>query len=325
MRVFVTGISGFAGSFLAREMLEKGYDVSGTSLPGENLDRIKNLIDNLRLYPLDLKNPRKLKSILKKEKPDYIVHLAAQSSVGRSFKYPQETYDINFFGTFHLIESALAGCALHKFVLVSSADVCGVVKKKDMPLSPDHPPKPVSPYGLSKAACEMLAWQYYKKQDFPAVVIRAFNHSGPGQERGFVIPDFCSQIATLEKKRGPKKMRVGNLSARRDISDVRDIVVGYRLALERGKPGKTYNLCSGRSYRIETLLEKLLRFASADIHVETDPKLSRPSEVPVLTGDISKTEKQLGYKLNYQIDDTLKDCLNYYRSFQGGTHGRASG
>jgi GDP-4-dehydro-6-deoxy-D-mannose reductase len=325
MRVFVTGVSGFAGSFLAREMLEKGYDVSGTYLPQESLDRIDTLKKDLGLYSLDLTKPKKLNTILKKENPEYIVHLAAQSSVGRSFKYPQETYDINFYGTYHLIESALNHCDLQKFVLVSSADVCGVVKKKDMPLSPDHPPKPVSPYGLSKAACEMLAWQYFKKQDFPAVVIRAFNHSGPGQERGFVIPDFCSQIAALEKKRGPKKMRVGNLSAKRDISDVRDIVVGYRLALEYGKPGKTYNLCGGRAYRIETLLKKLLRFADADIQVETDPKLSRPSEVPILTGDISKTEKQLGYKLNYQIDDTLKDCLNYYRSFQGGTHGRASG
>ena len=154
--------------------------------------------------------------------------------------------------------------------------------------------------------------------------VRAFNHSGPRQGNGFVITDFASQIAELENSRRKKIIKVGDLSARRDISDVRDIVRGYRLALEKGRPGEVYLLCRGQAVRIETVLKKLLRHSTVSIDIVVDKNLIRSTEVPVLRGDASKAEKKLGYKRNYSLDDTLKDCLEYYRSLQGGKSGRSS-
>jgi len=324
MKAFITGISGFAGSFLAEELLACGYEVFGTYLPSENLQNIKHIEDQISINPLDFLKPAVIPQMLACVKPDYIFHLGAQASVGRSFQNPLETYQINFNGTYHLLEAARKIKRLKGLMFVSSSDIYGIVKPKDLPLTEEHPLRPVSPYGVSKAAADMLGYQYYKNYDLPIVRIRAFNHSGPRQGRGFAISDFSSQIAELESSRRKKVIKIGDLSARRDISDVRDIVRGYRLSLEKGKPGEIYHLCSGQAIRIETLLRKLLKQSMVAIDIKVDSKLIRKTEVPVLKGDCSKAEKKIKYKRNFTIDDTLIDCLEYYRSLQGGTSGRSS-
>jgi len=192
--------------------------------------------------------------------------------------------------------------------------------------APSSVPDIARAYGASydhmkKAAADMMAYQYYKNYDMPVVRARAFNHSGPRQARGFVITDLSHQIAKLERGRGKKIIKIGNLSAKRDISDVRDIVHGYRLALEKGKAGAVYHLCTGKAYQIKGLLNKLLKMATVEIETEIDPKLARPTEGTVLKGDPGRAEKHLGYKRKYGIDDTLRDCLEYYRSLQGGISG----
>jgi len=310
----MTGISGFAGSHLAEELLGTGYSVCGTYLPDESLRNLDSFRSKVEIAPMELHRPESVAEILTRFNPDYIFHLAAQASVGRSFRAPQETHQINFIGTFNLLEAVRQLGRLKGLLLVTSADIYGIVRPKDLPLRENQPLCPISPYGVSKAAADLLGYQYYKNHSLPIVRVRAFNHSGPRQAPGFVIPDFCRQIVTLEKSATEHIMKVGNLEARRDISDVRDIVAGYRLALEKGKPGAVYHLCSGQAIKISSLLRKLLKLAKVKIEVKADPVLMRPSEVSILVGDPSRAEKELGYKRKFTIDDTLKDCLDYYRA-----------
>jgi GDP-4-dehydro-6-deoxy-D-mannose reductase len=325
MKALITGVPGFAGSHLAENLLAHGYKVYGTHLPGESLRNLSECCKRIELFPMDFHKPEKIPSLLKNVKPDYIFHLAALPSVGGSFLDPQETYLVNFMGTFHLLQAALELKKLPRFIMVSSSDIYGVVKKNELPIKIDHPLKPVSPYAVSKAACDMMGYQYFKNYGLPVVRVRSFSHSGPRQARGFVIPDLSFQIAQLEKSRKRKKViKVGNLKARRDISDVRDIVDGYRLAAEKGRPGEIYQLCSGKAHAISTLLNKLIKLSNDEIKTEIDPGLSRPTDLPVLKGDVSKAENKLGYKRKYSINDTLKDCLDYYRSLQGGKSGGSS-
>ncbi len=320
-RALITGIPGFAGSHLARELLEHGYTVHGTYLPGENLSRIDDLGKKVRLHKLDFLKEKNLHKLLGAVKPNYIFHLAAQPSVGSSFKFPEETLMINFMGTFHLLEAARKLRNLKGLLIVTSSDIYGVIKRTDLPLTEEQKLRPVSPYGVSKAAGDLMGYQYYKNYDLPVVRARSFNHSGPGQARGFVVTDLCYQIATLENSRGKPVIKMGNLKAKRDISDVRDVVRGYRLALEKGKAGEVYHLCSGKTHSVAELLKKALKLTDLKIEVKIDPKLARPTEVPILIGDASKAERQLGYKRRFTIDDTLKDCLDYFRSLQGGKCG----
>lgn len=321
MKALITGIPGFAGSHLARGLFEHGYTVHGTYLPGEDLSRITDLSKKTKLHKLDFLKEKNLDKLLGAVKPNYIFHLAAQPSVGNSFKYPEETIKINFMGTFHLLEAARKFLSLRGLLIVTSSDIYGVIKRKDLPLTEDQKLQPVSPYGISKAACDLMGYQYFKNYGLPVVRVRAFNHSGPGQALGFVVTDLCHQIATLENSRRKPVIKMGNLRAKRDISDVRDIVRGYRLALEKGRPGEVYHLCSGRTNSVAELLKKTLKMTDLKIEVKIDPGLARPTEVPILIGDASKAERKLGYKRRYTIDDTLKDCLDYYRSLQGGKRG----
>lgn len=322
MNVLITGIAGFAGSHLAENLLDKGYTVSGTHLSDESLKNLESIESRLELVELDFHDPRKIPEILRSTKPEYIFHLAALPSVGESFRDPYDTYVVNFFGTFFMLQAAIKLKSLKKFVMITSSDIYGIVKQEDLPLKTDRCLEPVSPYGVSKAACDMMGYQYFKNYEMPIVRVRSFPHSGPRQGKGFVIPDFSKQIAEMEHS--PKKkniIKVGNLDARRDISDVRDIVSGYRLAAEKGRPGDIYQLCSGRTNSISELLDKLIKMSSIKIETQFDPQLSRPTDVPILSGDVSKAEQELGYKRKYSIDDTLKDCLEYYRSLQGGKSG----
>jgi GDP-4-dehydro-6-deoxy-D-mannose reductase len=321
MRALVTGISGFAGSHLARELLGHGYDVHGTHLPGEDLSRLGDLGKKIKLHPLDFLKEKNLYKLLGEIKPNYIFHLAAQPSVGFSFKSPEETIMVNFMGTFHLLQAARKLRNLKGLLTVTSSDIYGVIKRTDLPLTEEQKLQPVSPYGVSKAACDLMGYQYFKNYGLPVVRARSFNHSGPGQARGFVVTDLCYQIAALENSRRKPVIKMGNLKAKRDISDVRDIVRGYRLALEKGKAGEVYHLCSGKTHSVSELLKKALRMTDLKIEVKIDPKLARPTEVPILIGDASKAERQLSYKRRFTIDDTLKDCLDYFRSLQGGKCG----
>jgi GDP-4-dehydro-6-deoxy-D-mannose reductase len=182
-----------------------------------------------------------------------------------------------------------------------------------VPISEERPLRPVSPYGASKAACDLLAYQYFESYEVQVIRARAFNHTGPRQNTGFVVPDFASQIAQIELGRLPQVLKVGDLSARRDISDVRDVVGAYAALMARGKPGQAYNICSGKAYKIERLLGILLSLSRERIRIQSDKRKNRPAEIPLLLGDNSRLKKATGWKPKIPLEKILKDTLNFWR------------
>lgn len=313
MRALITGVVGFAGSHLAAELLDAGYELYGTQLQGESRQRLKGITSSISISTVDLTDHAATKRLVRRVKPDAIFHLAAISAVGYSFKNPRRTFDVNVNGTLHLLEALREIGTAKSIVVVTSSDVYGVVRPSDLPIKESTPLVPITPYGVSKAAADMLGYQYFRSYGLPIMRARAFNHTGPKQDQGFVVADFCRQAALIESDRLRPVLTVGNLEAKRDISDVRDIVKGYRLIAENGKPGEVYNLCSGKSHRIKSILDNILKMIALDVRIELDPKLLRPSEIPNLVGDLTRARRAVGYKPKYELTGTLADTLSYWR------------
>lgn len=313
-RALISGIAGFAGSFLADLLLSEEYEVCGFLAPHESTENVDHIIREIKLERFDILNREKVSQFIKKTKPDYIYHLAAFSSVGQSFANERMTYDINFTGTLNMLEAATQlREALKKLVFIGSSDAYGVFAPRGKTLTEEQPFNPISPYGISKVAAEYLT-QYYRRQyNLPAVVIRAFNHTGPRQNEYFVVPSFCKQIAQIERGHSRPQIMVGDLSARRDIADVRDIVCGYYLAAQKGCSGDVYQLCSGQAVAVRTILDKLLKMATVKIKVNVDKSRFRKSDIPMLKGDNLKAKMQLGWHRRFGLDDTLRDTLQYWR------------
>ncbi len=313
MRAFITGITGFAGSHLAENLLKHNIEVFGTSLKGERRDNIGNFKKDITVVTAALSDGRALKRAVETAKPHWVFHLAALAAVGKSFSAPVDTMNVNLMGTQNLYEVLRNTKTIQKIVFVSSADIFGPLPPSKMPITPDYPLHPVSPYGASKAAADILSYQYFRAYGLPIVRIRAFNHTGPRQATGYVIPDFCSQITTIERSGKPGIIKVGNVSARRDISDVRDIVNGYRLAAAKGRIGEAYILASGKADSIRHYLKLLTNLSIAEIDIKIVKELLRPVEVPLLIGSIAKSKKELGYNPKYKIEQTLLDTLDFWR------------
>ena len=315
-KAFITGIAGFAGSFLAEELLNSGYQISGSLFGKESLKNIKHLKKDITTVKLDIQKPKECNKVLREIKPDYIFHLAAFSSVGKSFEKERLTYSINFDGTLNILNSALELNNLKKLVFVSSADAYGLFKPAGKTLTESQPFNPNSPYAVSKAAAEYACRYYVRKYGLPVAVARSFNHTGPRQSDAFVVSSFAHQIAIIEAEKAKPTLYVGDLSAKRDFSDVRDIVRGYRLLAERGQPGQAYHFCSGKAVSIRKILELLLKMSVQTITVKTDEARLRKNDIPVLRGSYLKANKQLGYRPNFKLPETLKDTLDYWRNEQ---------
>lgn len=313
MRAFITGITGFAGSHLAENLLNHSYEVFGTSLMGERRDYVAGIKNAISIATADINDARALKKAVTSAKPQVVFHLAALAAVGRSFTVPVDTMTINLMGTQNLYEILRDSKSVQKIVFVSSADIFGPLPPAKMPIKPDYPLHPVSPYGASKAAADILSYQYFRAYGLPIVRIRAFNHTGPRQGTGYVIPDFCSQITRIERSGRRGTIKVGDTTARRDISDVRDIVNGYRQAAAKGKPGEAYILASGKADSIRHYLKLLTNMSTAEIDIKIAKELLRPVEVPLLVGSIAKSKKELGYNPKYKIEQTLLDTLDFWR------------
>ncbi|UCD93494.1 MAG: GDP-mannose 4,6-dehydratase [Candidatus Zixiibacteriota bacterium] len=314
-RALITGIAGFVGSHLAELLLAEEFEVFGFLAPGETKDNIRHISGGINLERFDIRKEDKVAAFVAKVKPDYLFHLAAFSSVGRSFANERLTYEINFTGALNVFEAAAGlGGSLKKIIFTSSADAYGAFKPTGKRLAEEQTFNPISPYGVSKAAGEYLARCYVRNHRLQAVIARAFNHTGPRQSVAFVVPSFCRQIATIEKRRKKPEISVGDLSAKRDLSDVRDIVYGYYLMALKGVPGEAYQLCSGQSVTIRTVLEKLLKMSSAKIKTIVDKNRFRKSDIPVLKGDNLKAKMELGWFRRYSLNETLKDTLEYWRA-----------
>jgi len=313
MKALITGISGFAGSHLAEFLIEKGYEVFGTFFDKSTFSNLNGFVNKIKVYRCDIRNYDALKNVIEDVKPDEIYHLAAISFVPTSLKEPKLTFDTNLYGTLNLYQAVIDLEINPMILFVGSADEYGVVKEKDIPIGESHPLLPVNPYSISKASADFLSFFYFKNYSLNIIRVRLFNHIGPKQSPEFVASDFAKQIAEIEKGLREPIIKVGNLEAKRDFTDVRDMVRGYWLALDKGEPGEVYNICSERAIRIKGLLNHLLELSSRKVEKMKDPKRMRPSDNPILQGDCSKFKRISGWKPEISLDKTLKDILDYWR------------
>lgn len=316
-KVLVTGVSGFAGTHLAEYLsLSGNFHISGTYLDEQSLGNLSKLQDKTRLFKVDLIDKAKTSGIIKSIKPDIVYHLAALTSPAQSFKDPSVTIANNVTAQVNILEALKDEKLLNtKILIVSSADVYGMVAPEDLPIDEETPLNPVSPYAVSKIAQDFLGLQYFLAHKLQVVRVRPFNHIGPMQAPSFVVSTFAKKIAEIEKGKGEfgNVLKVGNLEAKRDFSDVRDVVIAYSLLIEKGVPGDVYNVGSGMSFKISDILGKLISFSTADIKVEIDPLLLRPIDEPNLVCDNEKIKKTTGWEPKIPIDKSLKDTLDYWR------------
>lgn len=314
MKVLITGITGFVGSHLADFLLELGgvevYGIERWRSRSENIEHIKRRID---LTDCDIRDASSVKKIVKKVKPDRIFHLAAQSFVPTSWIAPSETLTTNIIGELNIFEAVRELGTNPRIHLACSSEEYGDVLPDELPIKETNPLRPLSPYGVSKVGQDLLGYQYFKSYGLNIVRTRGFNHTGPRRGESFVCSDFAKQIAQIERKIQDPVIRVGNLETVRDFTDVRDMVRGYWLALEKGTPGEVYNICSGKGYSIREILDMLLGMTRVAIGVEQDPERMRPSDVPILIGDNSKFVKATGWKPKIPFTNTLEDTLNYWK------------
>ncbi len=311
-KALITGIAGFAGSHLAEYLLaHTGLEVSGIIHKRDK--NIAHLRDRLTLFRGDLRDADSVQDILAQASPDYIFHLAAQAFVPLSWRDPWGTLENNIRATVNIFEAVVALGIKARILIVGSADEYGLVSEDELPISEDAPLRPYSPYAVSKIAQDMLGYQYHVSHKLPIVRVRPFNHIGPRQSEAFVAADFAKQIAEAELGLRRPVIWVGNLEAKRDFSDVRDIVRGYYLALTRGEPGEVYNLGAERAFSIRELLDRLLGMSTIPLEVEQDPARLRPSDVPIVVSDCSKIREQTGWRPQIPIEQSLRDVLEYWR------------
>jgi GDP-4-dehydro-6-deoxy-D-mannose reductase len=317
LRVLITGITGFAGSHLAEHILadHPKVDVFGTMRWRSRTENIRGIESRIQLLECDVRDQSSVKAIIDKVRPERIFHLAAQSFVPSSWNAPAESLTTNIIGQLNIFEAVRASGIDPWIQIACSSEEYGLVLEDELPIRETNPLRPLSPYAVSKVGQDYLGYQYYKSFGMKIVRTRGFNHDGPRRGDVFVSSNFAKQLAAIEKKRKPPVIHVGNLEARRDFTDVRDIVHGYWLALEGGcEPGEAYNLCTGRDYSIQEVLDKLIEMSGIDVEVKEDPERLRPSDVPVLLGDSSKFRKATGWEPRIAYEQTLEDMLEYWRA-----------
>ncbi len=313
MRALVTGADGFAGSHLVEYLLAQGWEVAVLVRPESNLSNLHSVLQNLRIERADIRDLGILRKILSMTKPNRIYHLAAQSSPAESFKDPKTTYEVNFGGTLNLLLAWRAHEIDCRLLYVSSSEVYGLVLSEKRPLTEEAPLRPVSPYAGSKAAAELLAYQFFSAYGLPIIRVRPFNHTGPRQSSEFVCSSIARQFAEIELGLRPPRIQLGNLDASRDFSDVRDIVRGYYLLLENGKLGEVYHVCSGRPVTIRALANMLANAAPASVEIVTDSSRMRPLENWAAWGDASKARNEVGWRPQYALQATLQDLKVYWQ------------
>jgi GDP-4-dehydro-6-deoxy-D-mannose reductase len=306
-KTLIIGAAGFVGEYLVDELLKNDIEVYS----GYRNKIISST--NTKILYIDILQKEHIIKALCEIKPDYLINLAAISSVRQSWSIPNITFDINVKGVINIFEAIKQTGISPRVLLIGSSEEYGLIKT-DKPVDEEYPLNALNPYAISKMTQEKIAMMYKETNEIDVVMVRAFNHIGPKQNLGFVIPDFANQIAKIEKYKNEPVLYVGNLKAERDMTDVRDIVKGYSLLLEKGVNGEVYNIGSGKARSIEYMLNYLIQKSNVEIKIEIDKNKFRPIDTPKILCDNSKIKSHTGWNAHIDIHQSLEDILNYWRS-----------
>jgi GDP-4-dehydro-6-deoxy-D-mannose reductase len=295
VRALITGGKGFVGQWLAAHLKDRGDEVA--------------VID----IETDVADGAAVARVMADVVPEAVYHLAAMTHVGESWEHPGQVLRVNVLGTAEILAAARSIEGSPRVLVVSSAEVYGVVTPAQLPLDEVTPTQPASPYAASKLAAEAVAFQAWRGFGQSVIVVRPFNHIGPGQSPNFFVPALAKRIVDARRS-GARSLPVGTLTTRRDFTDVRDVVRAYRLLVERGVPGEVYNVCSGRDVAMSEVAAQLLELAGADLTLETDPALVRPVDVPVLRGSAERLRAATGWEPHIPLATTLADVLSSWET-----------
>jgi len=299
---------------MAELLLKEGHEVFGIVRWRSRPDNINHLNGRIHQVEADLLDLKSLQDVMIGVRPDYIFHLAAQSFVPTSWTSPAVTLETNAVGSCNLFEAVRTAQIDPTIQVACSSEEYGLVYENEIPIKETNPLRPLSPYAVSKVTLDYLGYQYFKSYGLKIVRTRGFNHEGPRRGEVFVTSTFAKQIALIEKKLQEPVIYTGDLSTKRDFTDVRDMVRGYLLAALKGEPGEVYNIASGKAWVIKDVLDYLISLSKVkNIKIKKDPKRLRPSDVPILLGDYSKFHDTTGWQPEISFKKTLRDTLNYWR------------
>ena len=302
MKALITGSAGFVGKYLRAELEAHGYDVTGLDLregPGT--------------IAADLTDAEETLAAVRGVLPGVVFHLAGQADVGRSWKIPQKTVELNVIAALNLLEAVRAVCPDCTVVMAGSSDQYGRLREAGVSVSEETPTRPANPYAISKDAQEKMGRAYAEAYGLKVMMTRSFNHGGAGQRPGFMIPDFASGIVKVERGEADC-VSVGNLTSRRDFTHVKDVARAYRLIAERGVPGEVYNVGSGTAWSAGEVLDRLIALSGHEVKVKPDPARMRPSDTPVIRCDHGKLTRDTGWEPEIGLDEILKDTLEWWRN-----------
>jgi GDP-4-dehydro-6-deoxy-D-mannose reductase len=312
-RNLVTGVTGFAGCFLAQALVERGQRVVGISRRAAWPDAWHHLAEKVELLQGDLCDGGAVESLLRRFQPGRIYHLAGYARVSSSFREPEAAWDGNLTATRRLCEALIRWGGPARLLHVGSGLVYGPASDPDRPVTEESPLRPDTPYAASKAAADLACFQYTCAPGLDIVRARPFNHIGPHQSAEFAVPNFARQIVAIERGERPAVIDTGNLDSLRDLTDVRDVVDAYLLLMEHGSKGEAYNIGAGRSLLMRTVLDKLLELAGVKVELRRDEKLLRPTEPGTIRVDAGKLRRETGWAPRYSLEETLWDILEAWR------------
>jgi GDP-4-dehydro-6-deoxy-D-mannose reductase len=317
--ILITGINGLAGAHLAGYVRNHHPDIEiwGSIRSTGNLRLLKFILgeelEGLRLCEADFTDKDAIKTIVAGKAFEKIFHFAARVPISLSIKNPEQTFQVNLMGTLYLLEEIRRYLPDSIVVLPGSSDEYGLIRAEDNPVGEDCPLRPLNPYGVSKAAQSLLGWQYHKSYNLRIIRTRTFSYTGPGQDPLFACSSFARQLSRIEAGKAEPIIRVGNLEAFRDYTDIRDIVRAYWMLAEKGVIGEVYNICSGESVCMREILDRLIDLCSKKVQVQPDLKRMRPSDIPEVCGDNSRISSCTGWKPEISLDRMLHDIYFFWR------------
>jgi GDP-4-dehydro-6-deoxy-D-mannose reductase len=315
MRILVTGITGFAGGHLTEALADRpGVELHGISRRGCWPPEWQHLEGRARLWSCDLCYPPALAARLRDICPEQIYHLAGYAHVGKSFQEADAAWESNLAATRRLYDAIVQWGGRPRVVYVSSGLIYGDPETPGQAHDERSVWRPISPYASSKAAADLVSFEYTRAKGLDIVRARPFNHIGPRQSAQFAVAHFARQIAAIEQGQHPPYLETGNLQPRRDLCDVRDTVRAYVLLMERGRTGEAYNIARGRAHPMREVVERLLAFSRVPIEVRQRDDLVRSTETAAIRGDTAKIRRETGWAPRYDLDQTLRDILDYWRT-----------